>query len=143
MLSSSLNLFTCAKPRLHRITTIVMAVFMMQVIAAGFCVTTASAAPFSMEVQHASDTDHCAGMNMDSAKPKSDKTEHACAHCDLPDVSVCLDKQASNIDYVDALFIFVALIPSTHALPVSDYQSLSPPLRTSLFTFDLNQRIRV
>jgi hypothetical protein len=123
-----------------------MAVFMLQIIAAGFCVPAAVASPVSMVPQLASEMNHCKHSAMDKGvqlHSESDAVNHVCAHCDLPDLSINLDKQTFDLAHTALILQFVSLVPTVQTIVAPDFHNLSPPIRTSLYTFDLNQRFRV
>jgi len=145
MVLFSKNLFAWKKSFSQRIAASVIAVFMLQVIAVGFCVSTANATEMPMAMEQAAQMSHCdhSPMAQDMQMPNETQAEHVCAHCDFPDVNLVLDKQVLSMDDVTSALLYVVLIPSAQSVVVVEFTSLSPPLRTSLFTFDLNQRIRV
>lgn len=150
MFLNSINLLTWRKSLAQRAAAYVIAVFMLQMIAAGFCVPMASAAATQMEKQQTSKATHCmqSPMSQEMSHEQSqasvnDTVEHVCTHCDLPDLSLLLDKQVQVLDSATPLILFIGLLPSLQTITIADFQNLSPPLRTSLFTFDLNQRFRV
>ena len=144
MLGKANILFTRSKAAAKRISHLVLAVFMVQVIAAGFCVPMVSAAP----VKQVSSMEHCmtgdtsmSGMQMDKSMSK-----HACAHCDLPDVSISLDKHVFSADDIAVDFVVVAIAATTDDVAVATFSDSPPDLlspQTSLTTFNLNLRIRV
>jgi len=140
-----MNLLAWRKSFSQRIAASVIAVFMLQVIALGFCVSTASATEIPMQMEQTAQMSHCdhSSMVQDKLMANETQAEHICAHCDFPDVSLILDKQVLSLDDVTAALLYVVLIPSAQSVVVAEFSCLSPPLRTSLFTFDLNQRIRV
>ncbi len=125
-----------------RISGLVLAVFMLQVVAAGFCVPTASAA----SVQQVSAMEHCMDKNMIMAGMDKSKAGHACAHCDMPDVNIPLDKHSFDVADIAADFVVVALVPTVSDVPAATFVVSPPDLlspQTSLTTFNLNLRIRV
>jgi len=141
----SMGLLSWRKPLSQRVAVSVVAVFMLQVIAVGFCVSTAHATATPMVMAQSSDMNHCNHVSMAAEKPMGNETqaEHVCAHCDFPDVNLVLDKQVLSFDDVTSVLLYVMFVPSVQSVEVEAFTNLSPPLRTSLFTFDLNQRIRV
>jgi len=145
------NLFKPAKASAKRISALVLSVFMLQVVAAGFCVSTASAAP----VQQVSAMEHCMVGNMkmsvqmqDMDMSKMDMTmeTHACPHCDMPDANLSLDKHTFDVSDIVADFIVVALVPMASDVATETFVVSPPDLQTqytSLTTYNLNLRIRV
>ena len=134
--------FGRSKAAAKRISSLVLAVFMLQVVAAGFCVPTSNATP----VQQASAMEHCMDKNMSMAGMDKNKAEHACAHCDMPDVSISLDKHSFDVADIAADFVVVALVPTVSDVPTATFVVSPPDLlspQTSLTTFNLNLRIRV
>ena len=144
MFGSIKNLFKPAKASAKRLSHLVLGVFMLQVIAAGFCVPTASAA----SVSQASNMEHCMTSSMDKQTMSMDASmaKHACAHCDMPDVSVSFDKHdVDNVSFaVD--FVVVAIVPTALDVEAGTFVVSPPDLQThytSLSTYNLNLRIRV
>lgn len=144
MLFSSLNLFADAKTRSQRITTAVMAVFMVQIFAAGFCVTTTSAAHAAPAMTAVAN--HCAEMSMDMAAPQNSEQGKHASHCDLPDASFILEKlSTSDVDLSIQLYV-LAVVPMAFDVEVSSFSTIPldlVPLRTDLSSFNLNLRTRV
>ncbi|MBN4060538.1 hypothetical protein JYT78_00555 [bacterium AH-315-I20] len=145
MFGISTQFFSRSKAAGQRISGLVLSVFMLQVIAAGFCVPTVSAAP----VSQASNMEHCMGstMNMDEMNMMDESVvTHACAHCDLPDVSVSFDKHdVDNVSFA-ADFVVVAIVPTALDVETATFVVSPPDLQThytSLSTYNLNLRIRV
>jgi len=147
----AINLLTWKKRFSQRVAAYVLSVFMLQIIAAGFCISTASAAHVSGATQQNVAKPHCMATTMKSEMLSSHESgmndkktvSHVCVHCDLPDLSFAADKLATTMDHGSVIFVFVSLLLPTQAINVADFSNLSPPLRTSLFSFDLNQRFRV
>ncbi len=142
----SLNFLIWNRLSSQRVAGYVLAVFMLQVVAAGFCVPMASAQSAAMEKHQLSEASHCMQSAMSqqmSHDREHEATTHVCTHCDLPDLAMALDKHVQVMDSGIALLWFVAVVPSVQTIAVTHFQNLSPPLRTSFFTFDLNQRFRV
>ncbi|MDQ6981183.1 MAG: hypothetical protein Q9M46_06860 [Ghiorsea sp.] len=139
------NIFKPVKASAKRISTLVLSVFMLQVIAAGFCVPTVSAAP----VSQASNMEHCIGSSMSMAEMSNmDKPMdvHACAHCDLPDVSVSFDKHDVDKISFAVVFVVVAIMPTALDVETAIFVVSPPDLQTqytSLTTYNLNLRFRV
>ncbi len=142
MLGKTHILFKHSKAGAKRISSLVLAVFVLQVVAAGFCVPTASAAP----VQQASAMEHCMDKNMSMAGMDKSKAKHACAHCDMPDVSISLDKHVFTADDIAVDFVIVAMAATTLDMAEPTWAESPPDLlspQTSLTTYNLNLRIRV
>jgi len=152
----SLNKHLMSWPKFSRarIAGSVLAVFMLQVIAAGFCMPMANAAVVSKHSDalvtashHPMNTmNHCQGMkaeNMSKAAEQKPAAKHVCAHCDFPDINISLDKLSFDFDQATTLLFVINVLPPAQTLSLPDFKNLSPPTRTSLFTFDLIQRFRV
>jgi len=145
------NFFTWFKSAAKRTTGLVLTVFMLQVVAAGFCAPMASATP----VKQASSMEHCTSLGMpmahtiavDTAVDANMDMQHACAHCDLPDASIALDKHAFAVADIAAEWMIIAMAVTTTAdIAVVSFVNSPQDLRkpsTSLSTFNLNLRIRV
>ncbi len=140
-----LSWFKAMRPR---VAASVMAVFMLQVIAAGFCMPSAAAAP--VETAHEMMMAHCdTGSSAQvSTHQHSGDDEHTCVHCDLPDVNLSVDKDDAHalnhlLNQLALAQLFVAYAPTVASTIARSSPFLLPPVRTSLDTFDLNQRIRV
>jgi len=148
MLGKANILFTRSKAAAKRISHLVLAVFMVQVIAAGFCVPMASAVPVQQvsSMQHCMTGDmpmseHASGMQMDKSM-----SQHACAHCDMPDISISFDKHSFDTADIAADFVVVALVPTVSDVATATFVVSPPDLQTqytSLSTYNLNLRIRV
>ncbi|MDQ6983605.1 MAG: hypothetical protein Q9M44_02710 [Ghiorsea sp.] len=147
------NLFKPAKASAKRISTLVLSVFMLQVVAAGFCVSTSSASP----VQQVSAMEHCMvgnmkmsvqmqGMDMSKMDMNQAVATHACSHCDMPDVNISFDKHTFDVTDVAADFVVLALVPTVSDVATATFVVSPPDLQTqytSLTTYNLNLRIRV
>ena len=147
------NLFTPTKTATKRISGLVLSVFMLQVVAAGFCVATASAAP----VQQVSAMEHCmAGnmqmsaqmqnMDMSTVDMNQSMSAHACSHCDMPDVSISFDKHSFDAADIVADFVVIGHVPTVSDVATATFVVSPPDLQTqhtSLSTYNLNLRIRV
>lgn len=131
----------------QRISSLVLSVFMLQVIAAGFCVSTASATP----VSQVSAMEHCmignTSMPMQMQGMDHQKiVKHACSHCDMPDVNISFDKHSFDVANIVADFAVIALVPTVSDVVVATFVVSPPDLQyqyTSLTTYNLNLRIRV
>jgi len=151
MLGRIKNFFTPTKVAAKRMSSLVLSVFMLQVVAAGFCVSTALAAP----VQQVSAMEHCMAGNMqmsaqmqDMDMSKMDMTmqAHGCSHCDMPDVNISFDKHSFDVADIAADFVLIALVPTVSDVPTATFVVSPPDLQTqytSLSTYNLNLRIRV
>ena len=151
MLGKTNILFKRSKAAAKRISSLVLAVFMLQVVAAGFCVSTASAAP----VQQVSAMEHCMAGNMpmsaqmqgmDMSKMDMTMQAHGCSHCDMPDVNISFDKHSFDVADIAADFVVIALVPTVSDVPTATFVVSPPDLQTqytSLSTYNLNLRIRV
>ncbi len=144
MFGISTQLFSRSKAAGKRISGLVLSVFMLQVIAAGFCVPTVSAA----SVSQASNMEHCMTSSMDKQTMSMDASmaKHACAHCDMPDVNISLDKVSFNIADIAADFFVVAIVPTALDVEANTFVVSPPDLQThytSLSAYNLNLRIRV
>jgi len=139
--------------RAHMASTVLL-VFMLQVIAAGFCMPMANAAvgskhsdaPVATSHHPMNTMNHCQGMkaeSMSKAAEQQPAAKHVCAHCDFPDINISLDKLSFDFDQATTVLFVVSVLPPAQTLSLPDFKNLSPPTRTSLFTFDLNQRFRV
>jgi len=145
------NLKTWRKSAMKRASSSVIAVFMLQMVAAGFCMPLLAAAPVSAPAMmshtaHAAEMTHCMTEVKAQQHQHSDVDQtstHTCAHCDLPDVNISMDKHLFSMDDMGSALLFVTHVAARQSIVVAHFQHLSPPLRTSLFSFDLNQRIRV
>ncbi len=142
------NLFKPAKASAKRISRLVLGVFMLQVVAAGFCVSTASASP----VQQVSAMEHCMVSSMQNAEhmqsmdTNQNMVKHACSHCDMPDVNISFDKHSFDVADIVADFVVVALVPAVSDVATATFVVSPPDLQTqytSLTTYNLNLRIRV
>ena len=114
----SIGLLTWDKPRIQRVAVSVVAVFMLQVIAVGFCISAANATAAPMMMEQASKMNHCEHSSMIQDKRMSNKTqaEHVCAHCDFPDLNLVLDKQVLSMDDVTSVLLYVVLVPSVQSI---------------------------
>ncbi len=148
MLGKTNILFKRSKAAAKRISSLVLAVFMLQVVAAGFCVSTASAAP----VQQVSAMEHCmvGNMQMSAQMQGMDMSQkmspHGCSHCDMPDVNISFDKHSFDVADIAADFVVIALVPTVSDVPTATFVVSPPDLQTqytSLSTYNLNLRIRV
>ncbi len=144
MFGSIKNLFKPAKSSAKRLSHLVLGVFMLQVVAAGFCVPMVSAA----SVSQASNMEHCMTSSMDKQTMSMDTSmaKHACAHCDMPDVNISLDKVSFNITDIATDFFVVAIVPTALDVEAGSFVVSPPDLQThytSLSTYNLNLRIRV
>ncbi|PCI02712.1 MAG: hypothetical protein COB79_01690 [Zetaproteobacteria bacterium] len=142
------NLFTPAKTAAKRISGLVLSVFMLQIVAAGFCVTTASAAPS----QQVSNMEHCMVGNMQASEKMSkmdinqNMATHACSHCDMPDVSIAFDKHTFEAADMAAIAVVLAIVPTVSDVQVSTFLEAPPnilSLQNNLSTYNLNLRFRV
>jgi len=147
------NISMLLKASAKRISALVLSVFMLQVIAAGFCVSTASASP----VQQVSAMEHCMVGNMkmysqmqDMDMSKMDMNQamatHACSHCDMPAVNISFDKHTFDVVDIVADFVVLALVPTVSDVATATFVVSPPDLQTqytSLSTYNLNLRIRV
>jgi len=144
--------FTRSKAVAKRISSLVLAVFMLQVVAAGFCVSTASASP----VQQVSAMEHCMtgevqvvgqmSVQMQGMDMSQNMSLHACSHCDMPDVNISFDKHSFDVADIAADFVVIALVPTVSDVPTATFVVSPPDLQTqytSLSTYNLNLRIRV
>lgn len=141
-------LFTRSKAAAKRMSSLVLSVFMLQVVAAGFCVTTASATP----VPQVSAMEHCmvGKMDMSSQMQGMDMSQsmatHACSHCDMPDVNIAFDKPTFDVADFSVDFVVVAILPTTSDIHIATYLDAPPDIGAAskqLTTFNLNLRIRV
>jgi len=137
-------LFTRSKLAAKRISSLVLTVFMLQVIAAGFCAPMVSVAP----VKQVSMMEHCMTGGMSMADTSIDKTmgAHACAHCDLPDVHLAVDKHSIDAANLVMDLVVLAIVPTALDMKVLAFVDVSPGVLTpqnSLSTFYLNLRTRV
>jgi len=152
MLGKANTFFTCSKATVKRVSSLVVAVFMLQVVAAGFCATMVHAEP----VKQVSAMAHCSASSMHvSGLAMSDmqmadmgehSMEHACSHCDMPDINISFDKTTfSPADLAADMFV-VALVLTPSEVDVATFTDAPPylsQLRTNLHHFNLNLRIRV
>ncbi len=132
-----------AKAVSKRISGLVLGVFVLQVIAAGFCVSTASAAPMP---QVSSEMAHCMGGNMSGMDMHQGMAKHACSHCDMPDATISFDKHSFDVADWAAHFVVVALVPTVSDVQAATFVVSPPDLQTqytSLSTYHLNLRLRV
>jgi hypothetical protein len=148
MLGRIKNFFTPTKVAAKRMSSLVLSVFMLQVVAAGFCVSSVSAAP----VQQVSQVEHCMAGNMQMSAQmqgmdiSQNMRSHACAHCDMPDVNISFDKHTFDVADIAADFVLIALVPTVSDVPTATFVVSPPDLQTqytSLSTYNLNLRIRV
>lgn len=127
-----------------RVAASIMAVFMVQMVAAGFCMPSLSAA--AVETSHEMMMSHCEtsqATEIDHHHQSSDNA-HSCIHCDLPDLSLTFDKDIQAFSHIAPDLLFVAFMPQLPSVSITGTSLYySPPLRTSPVTFDLNLRIRV
>ncbi|WP_038247206.1 hypothetical protein [Ghiorsea bivora] len=147
------NLFSPAQATAKRISGLVLSVFVLQVVAAGFCVSTASAVP----VQQVSAMEHCFAGNMQTSVQTQDigmskvdmnqsMVNHTCSHCDMPNVNISFDKHSFNVADIAVDFVVVALVPTVSDVTTATFVVFPPDLQTqytSLSTYNLNLRIRV
>jgi len=149
MLRQFTNLFTWSKAVSRRVTHLVLATFMLQIVAAGFCVTLVNAAP-EKQLLAAS---HCntaskqmSSMGMTHTAMDDKAAAHACSHCDLPDVNITFEKTAfSTADFAADLFVLTTIL-NISDVAMATFTESPPGLSTSLTplqTFHLNLRIRV
>jgi len=148
MLSKANIFFTGSKARLQRISSAILAVFMLQVVAAGFCVSMANAA----QVHTASNDmpmsvmQHCATSHMTMEHAEKTMNHHACAHCDMPDFSMTFDKHVFSADDIAVDFVVLGLAATTADVAIATFAH-SPPdtplFYNTLNTYNLNLRIRV
>ncbi len=134
--------FGRSKAAAKRISSLVLAVLMLQVVAAGFCMPVSNAAP----VSQVSAMEHCMDKTMSMADMDKSKAKHACAHCDMPDATVAWDKHTFSSDNIAVTFMVVAMAATIHDMAAPVWVELPPDLfltPTSLTTFNLNLRIRV
>ncbi|MDX8383624.1 MAG: hypothetical protein R8M45_06045 [Ghiorsea sp.] len=132
----------------QRLVSSVLAVLLLQVIAAGFCVPTAMASGTLPDIKHAVSMQHheAAPMQHQAAQHhhQSEQDTLACSHCDLPDLILSWDKTNAALAHVVLALIFVQTFDMAQLQAHAAGIHLSPPpLRTSLLTHDLNQRFRV
>jgi len=155
MLGKANTFFTCSKATVKRVSSLVVAVFMLQVVAAGFCVTLVDAEPLnqvsamahcSASAMHKSSLD-MAAMHMSDADTDVHTVEHACAHCDLPDIGLTLDKHAfSSAADVAADYVVIAIAATTADVAIATFAHSPPDTPVSyntLNSYNLNLRIRV
>ncbi|MCF6208329.1 MAG: hypothetical protein L3J61_02925 [Ghiorsea sp.] len=140
------NIFMPLKASAKRISALVLSVFMLQVVAAGFCVSTASASP----VQQVSAMEHCMVGNMKMPVQMQDMNQavasHACSHCDMPDANISFDKHSFDVADIAVDFVVLALVPTVSDVATATFVVSPPDLQTqytSLLTYHLNLRIRV
>ncbi len=148
MLYQSYNLFSWSKVAAKRATALFVAVFMLQIIAAGFCATMVGAAPAQQVIAGAhcaTSAQHLSGLNMANMDMSSKTTNYACPHCDLPDINVSFDKTTFTTADLSADYFLLAMMPIADVVVITF--DASPPhlsqLRTSLHSYNLNLRIRV
>jgi hypothetical protein len=146
MLGKTNILFTRSKAAAKRISSLVLAVFVLQVVAAGFCVPMVKAAP----VKQVSAMEHCMAGNMQMSAQMQDMDmtmqAHGCPHCDMPDVNISFDKHSFDVADIAADFVLIALVPTALDVPTATFVDSPPDLlapQTSLTTYNLNLRIRV
>lgn len=148
MLGKSNILFTRSKAAAKRMSSLVLSVFMLQVVAAGFCVTTASATP----VQQVSAMEHCMAGKMDMTSQmqgmgmSQNMATHACSHCDMPDVNITFDKPTFDVADFAVDFVVVAIVYTISDIRIATCLGAPPDIGTvskQLTTFNLNLRIRV
>ncbi|MDQ7002861.1 MAG: hypothetical protein Q9N02_09290 [Ghiorsea sp.] len=127
----------------QRISSLVLSVFMLQVIAAGFCVSTASATP----VSQVSAMEHCMTRNVSiHGMNDQDVVKHTCSHCNMPDANISFDKHSFDVADIVADFVVIALVPTVSDVATATFVVSPPDLQhqnTSLTTYNLNLRIRV
>jgi len=137
------------KMNLRGLSRLMIGLFAVQVLAAGFCLLTpethaANAHPVDMQMPMSGDMmAHCDN----DAKAESGHAGHggACAHCDQPDELVQSKASTFNID-LDLPVMLVASVEIDLPAPVSvDLAMRTPtgPPRSSSLIYTTTQRIRI
>jgi len=137
--------FTRSQTAAKRLSSLLLAVFMLQMIAAGLCAPLLSASP----VQTSASMQHCMddGLSMMDETMADDSMQiAACVHCDIPDISIFMDKHSFGAADFNADLFVLAVMPTSSDVAVPSLVAFPPvvsALRHSLSSFHLNARFRI
>jgi len=145
-------LFSRSKSVAKRLTGLMLAVFMLQVVAAGFCATMVHAEPVKQvsAMAHCSTSSiHVSSMvmsDMQMSDMDNHAVKHACSHCDMPDINISFDKTTFTPADLAADMFVVAFVSIPSEMGIATFTEAPPYLsqrQTNLHHFNLNLRVRV